>query len=456
MDLRYRVEDNYAFEASNPGSITFLVKSTDDWSVEGNADWYTISPSSGPAGETVTVTLTPKENTSLDDRSDEISIKSDYWTGKKFTIFQKGTAYLRTVTENMLVSKEAQQQIMKVESNQKWSAVVPEEYRGWIQIVGSPDGEKDGEITLSLVDNTGEQREGSVTFLDRNGEAKYKLVITQDGVLLVPIEPENGSWYRLYDEVQDFIIPVEANGRWRVEMMNAKDDWFSFPDKVYDGSADLVLSLTQNEGAKTRDGYINLVSVSDDPSTEPVVKRIHFKQANKQIPQVKEGWKGQGDKWLASGQRPGRYNFYFEPTGSVNIQIFYMIPGGDPYVEIRQYVINGKTQVGSTPWSGEAYLELERTHVDVPTSKSYVLGFDINEGSGFDPDHGSWIETKWYLNDVLYAQDVSEGMGAGGTSDTWKVPFSRLNQNGFQILIRANAPVTLAKWEYIAPIVWGD
>ena len=86
VDLRYRVEDSYLVEAKNPEPVSFQVKSTDPWEVFGKYDWYTISPSTGEAGETYTVTVTCKENTELDDRIDTLNIKSDYWTGKRFVL----------------------------------------------------------------------------------------------------------------------------------------------------------------------------------------------------------------------------------------------------------------------------------------------------------------------------------------------------------------------------------
>ena len=96
VDLRYRVEDSYLLEASNPETISFLVKSTDPWMVYGTADWYTITPPSGEGDmeNTTTVTIVCEENTDLDDRTDTVKIQTDYWIGKEFTITQKGIAYL--------------------------------------------------------------------------------------------------------------------------------------------------------------------------------------------------------------------------------------------------------------------------------------------------------------------------------------------------------------------------
>ena len=120
VDLRYRVEDSYLREARNPEPISFQVKSTDPWEVFGKYDWYTISPNKGEAGETYNVTITCKENTNLDDRVDTINIKSDYWTGKKFILTQKGIAYLNVEGVNM-IDQEGNDETFDVLANQKWT-----------------------------------------------------------------------------------------------------------------------------------------------------------------------------------------------------------------------------------------------------------------------------------------------------------------------------------------------
>ena len=118
VDLRYRVEDSYLVEAKNPESFSFQVKSTDPWEVFGKYDWYTISPNKGEASDkTSTVTITCKENTSLDDRIDTINIKSDYWIGKTFVLTQKGTAYLNVENVDM-INQEGDDETFDVITNQ--------------------------------------------------------------------------------------------------------------------------------------------------------------------------------------------------------------------------------------------------------------------------------------------------------------------------------------------------
>ncbi|UVV53678.1 hypothetical protein NXY15_03335 [Bacteroides thetaiotaomicron] len=45
---------------------------------------------------------------------------------------------------------------------------------------------------------------------------------------------------------------------------------------------------------------------------------------------------------------------------------------------------------------------------------------------------------------------------ANGTSDTYKVPFSDTKDGGNFSMTISGGSATLTKWEYIAPLVWGD
>ena len=74
--------------------------------------------------KTYDVTIKCEENTSLDDRTEVINIKSDYWTGKKFTLTQKGTAYLEYEGVDMIEKNGNVPEVFSVLSNQKWTAKV--------------------------------------------------------------------------------------------------------------------------------------------------------------------------------------------------------------------------------------------------------------------------------------------------------------------------------------------
>lgn len=456
VDLRYRVEDSYLLEAKNPESVSLQVKSTDPWEVFGQYNWHTISPDKGEAGETHTVTITCLENKELDDRTDTIRIKSDYWVGKEFTITQKGIAYL-TIEGVDLITQEGGEETFNVLSNQKWTAKVTEG-EIWLSIKTGASGEKDGQITVTASANTGEQRTGKVTVFDRHGAIAQVVECTQNGVLLTPVVPENGKWFAIYEEAQQLIIPVEANSEWEVYKQDeAEDDWYTFEQSSFNGSANLIVNVLQNESSRVRTGVIVLATKAAEGAT-PLVKTIRFKQANPKIPEVKDvNQTISGDYYGPGGLMLGRYNFYLEPFGATNINLFFIWSGSNPYAELRYHIINKQTQLSTTPWCSNVFNENSSCIHAVDTSKPNKLSFDIQEWIDETDPEKVWIYTEWILNDVVIAKAISDGKNdITGTDDTWKVPFNQISSGGTFLVRTSGGSAVFTKYEYIAPLVWGD
>ena len=131
----------------------------------------------------VQITYTP--NTSLDDRTDTVTIKSDYWIGKEVSIIQKGIAYLTLENaDDLLLEKEETTYSFNVKSNQNWSAAVTEGDE-WLSIQSGENGTLDGMVTLKALENKGEQRSGIVVIYDRHGKEVATLNV-QKGVSALP------------------------------------------------------------------------------------------------------------------------------------------------------------------------------------------------------------------------------------------------------------------------------
>lgn len=456
VDLRYRVEDVYLLEAKNPSTVSFLVKSTDNWEVFGQHNWYTISPDKGGAGETYTVTITCKENTDLDDRSDTLHIKSDYWTGKKFTLIQKGIAYL-DVDEVDRIDQSGGTMAFNVLANQKWTAKVTEG-NIWLSIESGTSGEMNGVVSVKSSENTGEQRTGKVTIYDRHGKIAQVVECTQNGVLLTPAIPENEKWFAIYENSQQLNIPVESNAEWTVSKENeADDDWFTFEKTTFNGSDHIVINVLEHKGSSVRTAVI-ILSTKGSEGTTPVVKTVKFKQANPKIPVVKDVNTVVNGDYYGPGQlMPGRYNFYYEAFTAEQVNLFFIWSGSTPYAELRFHIQNKKTSLSTTPWCSDVYAEKSSCIHPVDITKPNVVSFEIQEVADKRDATKSWIYTEWILNDVVIAHATSDGKSdANGTDDTWKVPFDQISA-GANFLIRTkDGTVTLTKYEYIAPLVWGD
>lgn len=452
VDLRYRVEDSYLLEASNPETISFLVKSTDPWMVYGTADWYTITPPSGEGDmeNTTTVTIVCEENTDLDDRTDTVKIQSDYWIGKEFTITQKGIAYLEH--EPVLnIPQEGGTTEITVRANQDWSAKVTSGGE-WLSVVSGETGRLDGSVTVSATRNLGEQRTGVVTLYDRHGAAAREVAVVQNGVILNIEAPENGKWFRIWEEAQTLSIAVESNTGWTVEKANPEDDtWYSFAKTEYDGNENLQIIVEANVGTRVRTGEIILRTAAAEGAV-PLEKKVRFKQANKPVVTTTVVNKTlSGGTWYGPNElMPARYNIYLD-SYSGNIKCFF-IWNTTPYTELRFHINDGKTQLSTTPWCSNVFNEASYCRVPVDGTKQNVLSFNIDR---YTDDKGDeWVYVEWILNDTVIAHAIADGKNDdSGTDDTFKVPYSAISVGGS---IQMSGTLTVSKWERVDHLVWGD
>lgn len=456
VDLRYRVNDAYVVTASQPQTFSFVVKSTDRWEILGNKDWYTITPNKGEAGDSYTVTVTCTENTNLDDRIDTLSIKSNYWVGKQFVLTQLGTAYL-DVDGVDIIGQQGGAAHFTVQSNQRWTSKITKGEL-WLSVESGLSGEKDGQVVLKASPNTGELRTAVVTMYDRNGKVVKEVSYTQDGVLLNPRTPDNGKWFEVYDAAQQLLIPVVSNAEWTVSKENPTDDtWYTFQQTDFNGSGNLVLNVSRHLGSSVRSSNILLTSKATNGAT-PLIKTIRIKQANPQIPVVNNVNRVvAGDYYGPGGLQPGKYNFYLEPFGATQLRLFWIWGSSNPYAELRFHILNNKTDLSTTPFCNDVFSGNSNTTVNVTTTQANVLTIDIQKAIDKTDPTKSWIYTEWILNGKVVGKATSDGIAdSNGSSDTWKIPFGQISAGGTFILRATGGSATLTKYEYIAPLVWGE
>ena len=469
VDLRYDVaQDSYLIDAKGTESISIRVKSTDPWSVfgSGHEDWYIITPDSGEAGKTYDVTITCKENTALDDRTDTINIKSDYWTGKQFLIVQKGTAFLDFKVPGT-IGQKGEKISLEILSNQNWRAEVTEGM-SWLGIVGGNSGNGNLSLTLSASENSGEVRYGKVTLYDRNGNAAQSISITQDGVLLTPMVPDNGRFFVLDETAQELRIPVESNTSWKVSKKNQEEEtWYRIAgDGIHEGSGEIVLDISEypaGGGTAVRTGTL-ILSTETAEGVAPLTKTIRFKQSSPDSnrTEIHEG----GPLTRTSitggdGLKPGRYTFSLAPfDASTCIYLYFIWKEGDnSFAELRFWLNTSfapmKTELSCMPYCNDVNKWQSDLLVPFDNTRPVRIGLDIRESKP-DSSGNTWLYSEWLLNDVVIARATSDGIAdRNGNTDTWKVPYSRLAGGAFSIWANTGAG-RLEKWEYTRPIEWGE
>ena len=331
VDLRYRAEDSYSLPWESPEAFSFLVKSTDPWTVRSyNPEWCTITPTEGEGNpvivdaETYTVTVQYKDNAQLDDRVDTLEIKSDYWVGKLITVYQKGNAYLDVKNEeqNLEIEKTGGELTFAVRANQDWSAKVIEG-SDWLAIKSGATGTLDGSVTLTVNENTGEKRYGAVSLLDRHGEERVVVKVIEDGVQLDPATFEVRAAYNqgIYE------LNVVSNASWKAEKTDDKAQWFTIENPENIGEAVLRIAMNDNGGNSLRKTSIRIVTIAE-PGEPVVTREIVLKQAYLQVPQRTIFDDSEMADWRPDkGVNPvylGEQGTYFEATtsGSVYARLY--------------------------------------------------------------------------------------------------------------------------------------
>lgn len=464
VDLRYRVEDSYERPAVNPEPIVFQVKSTDSWEVFGEAQsegWYTISPARGEAGQTYDVTITISENTFLDDREDLISIKSDYWTGKQFTIKQIGTAYLSA--DDVLVPSSGGTASIAVSTNQKWSAAVTEG-ADWLKITSGASGERDGKIVVDMSANSGEQRVGEVSIYDRYDRLAWIAKCTEEGVVLLPAEPADRSWHLLWDKAQTLEVEVESNAKWTVEKNDPKNDWYTITSaKSFDGNGKVTLDIAASDVETVRTAKVKLSTVAEEGAT-PLVKYIEIRQAPEHKPvQMGGELSPAANQILATGCQPGRYDVYIKSiiryTGNPGYGVDLAWPSYSPDGSgnpLRVWWRTNGIDVGDASlmkvWPGSyVYSSVANRWGGWPTM---AVGQPAKISLAFyehrDDEGNSWLQVEWWLNDSLFVT-LTGSVNDGGA---FVAPFDVLG-DGANFVVSAGV-FTMEKWEYTPAIDWGE
>lgn len=465
VDLRYEAEDSYSLPAASPEPFTFRVRSSDPWRVYGyNPEWSTITPSEGEAGVDYDVTVAYSDNPGLDDRTDTLVIRSDYWTGKWIRVVQKGTAYLDFENaDDILLNMGGGEGSFGIRSNQNWSVEVTEGSR-WLSLSGVPEGSGDGIVRLSAVRNTDEIRYGKVAVYDRHGELFREISVTQDGVQIVPAT----SLVKTDSDGKEYSLEVVANSAWRVET-ESSGDWFSFPQTRFDGSAGLRIVLSENASPDVRSLRFRLVSEENGNISKEIVLKQAYRVEKVRRPfyvddpdpdlndWVKDGnpnRKGtfglsssgvasfSGDARILSARTgKGTYRYHLKSMSPDAYVIIYFLDRGNSSQEIRWHLDGkkGMTAMSLRPTPSPN----EVTNVSFDSGLPHTLALDLSMS-----EYG-YLQFEWSLDGQTLNTYVADGSTGGP-----KITF------GGMVTVHLGTTAGSAEfdwWEYTPAIDWsGD
>ena len=387
VELRYRVADSYNLDAVSPKAFSIVVTSTKPWTITStHPDWCIITQEDGAAsdpdkvrygqGDKTTVRVQYYDNTELDDRTDYIEIRSDFWFGKKVTVTQKGIAYLEVPEEDMEldIEKDGGELAIHVNSNQNWSAAITS--GDWISIKEGATGSLDGVVKLLAEENSGEKRYATAEVRDRHNVLMATINITQDGVQLDPATLEIRAGYDQLAADLDIV----SNGKWEAVKDNANDDWYTIENPANTGNATLHITLTENKGEQLRTAGIIIKTVAANEGDFVVQRNVVLKQAYKITPQ----------KVMFNNDEMGKWKSDKTNTPVYQAGVGVLFPG---YARLN----NGSMPFGTYTfhWSNITadarvrlwfcYSDAEEIKYDIKAA-SAATSVSVNKGSGGSPD----------------------------------------------------------------------
>lgn len=234
------------------GSAIITVNSNRDWTAESNADWLTVDPSSGEAGQTQ-VTMTALENTTDQPRSAAITFKAEDLV-KTYTLTQEArpAASIELSSGTQLFAAEGGEYTMIVNSNRAWTVTNTSQ---WVSIDPARGEAGSASIKVKAVANTDyESRTATVEFVA--DDAKATLVITQ---LAAQKDPD--AYVRISTEELtfpsdggSFSVIVSSNQAW---VSTPDNNWVSVnPREGIAGISEVVITVAANTAESDRSAAI--------------------------------------------------------------------------------------------------------------------------------------------------------------------------------------------------------
>ena len=225
-------------------SITFTTN--ENWtlsvaSTTSGATWCTASATTGFKGA-ATVKFDVAENTSYDNRSVSVTIKSGT-ASKTFTISQKGLDALLVTTDKYEVSQEGGTIEVEVKANIDYKMEISENAKNWIK-ESSSRALTAYKHKLDIAANEEvDKREGEITFKSGDKVETVKIYQTGGAILLL-----SKNEYNVSDKGDTISVDIRSNVEFDVQMPDV--DWI-----VDEASSRGLSSHTLKYVVKANEGY---------------------------------------------------------------------------------------------------------------------------------------------------------------------------------------------------------
>lgn len=235
-------EQSFSFVANEAWTISVATTKADE-------AWCKVSPTSGGAGSHV-VKITTTENTSYDDRSVTITLKSGS-ESKSFVVTQKQKDALLLTSDKVEIEQKGGTFTIEVKANVSYTATIGETCKSWITEGSNTRALSTSTKTYSVAaSEESEKREGTITFTAGNlSETVHIYQAGGDIILLTKDE------YYVDAAGENITVELKSNCDYEVEMPNV--DWIHTTSTRGMSSHTLYYAIDANEGYDSREAKIN-------------------------------------------------------------------------------------------------------------------------------------------------------------------------------------------------------
>ncbi|MBN2410806.1 Ig-like domain-containing protein [candidate division KSB1 bacterium] len=230
---------------SESGSTTFNITSNMNWDATDDADWLTLSPTSGSGNGTLTATFSANESASS--RTATITVSGAGIT-RQVTVIQSGFTSILTVDpESRQVDRGSGSTTFNITSNVNWSA---SDDAGWLSL--SPaSGSGNGTLTVTFSANESTNPR-TATITVSGGGISRQVTVVQSGSYMLLVEPASRS---VDSGTGSTTFSITSNVNW-----SASDDagWLTLSPASGSGNGTLTATFSANGSTSSRTATITV------------------------------------------------------------------------------------------------------------------------------------------------------------------------------------------------------
>ena len=234
-------------------TLTVEVSTNVEFDVKPEADWVKYVQTKGLS--TKQIVLEVAENDTYDHRETKVNVKQKNGDLSGTITIKQDEKYGILVSQSEYnLTNEAQTIEVEVKYNVDFEVVIPDECKDWIKQV-STKGLNTKNYTFSIVKNeTYDNREGSITFKQKNGSLSGTVKVNQSQAEGLIVENKE---YTISAEEQQLEIKIQSNINYEVLIDDSCKDWISRIQTKGLVEETLIFQIAKNEG-EARSGNVYL------------------------------------------------------------------------------------------------------------------------------------------------------------------------------------------------------